>query len=53
MHGLLMVAALPAMLLGGLLLDAFSHHDDHHKDETDDHDPVVGDMPDSGHPPLI
>lgn len=47
----LMLVSLPLMMLGGFVLDAFSHGDDDKDDEDDDRH--QGQPPDSGHPPII
>jgi hypothetical protein len=51
MGGLLMIAALPLMLLGGLALDVLSNDDG--DDAADEEDQVVGDVPVGEGPPLV
>lgn len=51
MGGLLMVAALPLMLLGGLALDAWTA--DSATAPADEDDQAVGEVPEGDDPPLI
>ena len=51
MEIVLMLVALPLMMFGGFVLDAFSHRDDDKDDE--DEDRHQGQPPESGLPPII
>ena len=50
MSGLLVLAALPLMLLGGLLLDVATLDDDPPHDKDEDAPPEISDTPDEDDP---